>query len=615
LIYSCQLLDFCSTTLAPALLEGRILLFLFDNFILDVDRRELRRDRVVIPLQPQVFDLLEYLIRDRDRVVTRDDLIAAVWGGRIVSESTLATRINAARTAIGDSGEAQELIRTLPRKGFRFVGIVREAEKPESPIAALGIETPSDPASIAVDHERSERIEPAVAIGGHGGGLGRAGRWAARNVRPLTIALALLVAFASAALAAQYFYSRGKENQIAFPVLAPIGVLPFEPLGASIETTAVAALLSDDLVNALARVPSLQVISRLAARQNGGRPKDVTTIGNELGVRYLLDGTVRIEDDKLHLNVELIDTNSGLQVWSNRFERSPAESDIVRREIVRGLCRSLQVEMINLNNRLVPTPAGQPRKNDELLALGWSAVYGSSAADTFPQAEASFREVLRRNPEQTSAMLGLAAHHVIAVGNFVVPEREPYLGEAEDLLNHVLIQQPELSPAYYYRGFVQKLRGELVPALTSFERSIDLNPSFIPAYGQVGQVLTSLGRAAEGLEQIRYAMRVSPQDPIMPSWNIFAGEAEFELGHDAEGLEWLLRAIALSPNSRLGNGALAAAYALVGDQANTRLYAEKFKVLTKGVSNRRRVELFGVPSNSPHRLADGLRIALGDSDG
>jgi DNA-binding winged helix-turn-helix (wHTH) protein len=101
-------------------------LYLFDNFVLDTDQRELRCDRGIIALQPQVFDLLEYLIRKRDRLVTKDDLIAAIWGGRIVSESALTTRINAARTAIGDSGDEQRLIKTLPRKGIRFVGTVRE---------------------------------------------------------------------------------------------------------------------------------------------------------------------------------------------------------------------------------------------------------------------------------------------------------------------------------------------------------------------------------------------------------------------------------------------------------------------------------------------------------
>ncbi|MGA9329294.1 MAG: AAA family ATPase, partial [Bradyrhizobium sp.] len=112
------------------------MLFIFSSYVLDTARRELRRGESVLSVQPQVFDLLEYLIRNRGRVVSKDDMLNAVWGGRIVSESTLATRINAARGAIGDDGESQHLIRTLLRKGIRFVGEVREAEdEPQAPRA------------------------------------------------------------------------------------------------------------------------------------------------------------------------------------------------------------------------------------------------------------------------------------------------------------------------------------------------------------------------------------------------------------------------------------------------------------------------------------------------
>src|SRR2546430_17711511 len=103
--------------------------FNFDNQILDADLRELRRGGEVIAMQPQVFDLLVHLLKYRDRVVSRDDLIALVWGGRIVSDSTLDSRINAARNAIGDNGKEQRLIRTIPRKGIRFVGAVNGRDR------------------------------------------------------------------------------------------------------------------------------------------------------------------------------------------------------------------------------------------------------------------------------------------------------------------------------------------------------------------------------------------------------------------------------------------------------------------------------------------------------
>src|SRR5476651_98010 len=103
--------------------------YVFEGYALDTDRRELRRGADLASLEPQVFDLLVYLIENRERVVSKDDLLAAIWGGRSVSESSMTSRINAARSAIGDSGVQQRLIKTLPRKGFRFVGAVSEKQR------------------------------------------------------------------------------------------------------------------------------------------------------------------------------------------------------------------------------------------------------------------------------------------------------------------------------------------------------------------------------------------------------------------------------------------------------------------------------------------------------
>ena len=154
--------------------------FLFTDHVLDIDRRELRRGAEQIALEPQVFDLLVYLVHNRDRMVSKDDLIASVWQGRIISESTLTSRINAARKAVGDSGEDQHLIRTIPRKGFRFIGTVTERDKLSEPAA---LATPQLPAATPVLRQEihfcvaSDNVRIAYAEVGQGPPLVKAANW------------------------------------------------------------------------------------------------------------------------------------------------------------------------------------------------------------------------------------------------------------------------------------------------------------------------------------------------------------------------------------------------------------------------------------------------------
>ena len=148
--------------------------FYFENHILDLNRRELRRGSNLIDLEPQVFDLLTYLMQNRDRVVSKDDLIASVWGGRIVSDSTLSTRINAARKAIGDSGDAQRLIRTMARKGFRFTGTVTEHVTSSAAAASAAPAIPQQEVHFCT---ASDNVRIAYASAGQGVPLVKAANW------------------------------------------------------------------------------------------------------------------------------------------------------------------------------------------------------------------------------------------------------------------------------------------------------------------------------------------------------------------------------------------------------------------------------------------------------
>ncbi len=152
--------------------------FFFSDHVLDPDLRELRRGSQLIALEPQVFDLLVYLIQNRDRVVSKDDLIAGIWGGRIVSESTLTSRINAVRKAVGDSGEEQKLIRTNARKGIRFVGTVSDSSLPGAAIAPRELTPPTcDPQQEIRFCTASDGVRIAYALAGRGPPLVKAANW------------------------------------------------------------------------------------------------------------------------------------------------------------------------------------------------------------------------------------------------------------------------------------------------------------------------------------------------------------------------------------------------------------------------------------------------------
>ena len=241
-------------------------IYQFGDCILDTARRELRQGDASSPVEPQVFDVLEFLIEARDRVVSRDDLLDAVWHGRIVSEATLSSRVNSARTAIGDNGAEQRLIRTVPRKGVRFVGA------------------------------------------GAGGPASRAGRIAA-------------------------------PRPVARSRLPSVAVLPFTNMSGDPEQDYFADGMAEEIITALSRSSGLFVIARNSSFTYKGKAVDVRQVGRELGVGYVLEGSVRRSGDRLRITGQLVDAASGAHLWADRFEGDPPTSSSCRTGLPRASSR------------------------------------------------------------------------------------------------------------------------------------------------------------------------------------------------------------------------------------------------------------------------------------
>jgi TolB-like protein/DNA-binding winged helix-turn-helix (wHTH) protein len=310
--------------------------YFFEDCALDTDRRELRRGPDVVPTTPQVFDLLEYLIRSRDRVVSKDDLANAIWNGRIVSDAALTTRLNAVRRAIGDSGEQQRLIKTFPRKGFRFVGAVHDEDRrPGTAVLSDALAELSklagaagkaavsvpDPSEKVVGKRRSDgwlghlrgrlklvggALASVAAIGAIAGGL--AGYWNVwKTVRTDAVREAQTI----------------QGQPTVRPEIAPrlsLVVLPFANLNNDPEQDYFADAITTDLTTDLARTPATFVIGRETAFTYKNKSIDLKQLGTDLGIRWAVQGAVRRNGDQVRVSVSLTDLQTARDIWSDRFD-------------------------------------------------------------------------------------------------------------------------------------------------------------------------------------------------------------------------------------------------------------------------------------------------------
>jgi len=258
------------------------------------------------------------------------------------------------------------------------------------------------------------------------------------------------------------------------------------------------------------------------------------------------------------------------------------------------------------------------------LAAQWQGQYGKAhealiAAPRLSQ-NGQVDEALRRDPHYQPALLAVARVHIIAAMNFVDLDFSPDLGKAEQLLNASLAKSPNSISALYSLALLQKYRRQYQASMRSLQRCLELNPSFLPAQGQIANVLTRIGQPQKGLEQILQTIRVAtPNDPTIGIWYLFAAEAELELGHDRAALDWALRANAVTPGSPLVQARLASIYATVGDKPNAAKHVTALTKIAPGRTQlfmKRPIENTDVVSGRRGpRIFDGLRLALGASLG
>ncbi len=512
----------------------------FEDFALDGDRRELRRGDELIPVEPQVFDLLQYLIRNRERVVSKDDLVDAVWQGRIVSDATLASRVNAARNALRDSGEEQRLIRTILRRGFRFVGTARE------------------------DVEAAEAEATTAPAGQPKHGLG-------------------------------------------LPARPSIAVLPFVNMSGDPDQDYFADGMVEDIITGLSRIRWLFVIARNSSFTYKGRAVDVKQVGQELGVRYVLEGSVRKVGSRVRITGQLIDAEDGSHLWAERYDRELTDVFALQDEITVAVVAAIEPNLRRAEIERVRRKRPDSLDAYDLLLRALPDVYTfmpQGAAKGLPQLD----QALAIEPSYALAH-GFAAwaHQSLFVRGGMQPENhDKAIRHAHAAIEHGSGDAMALALAGFTIGIVEHDRRL---ADEAFAQALTLSAScaFVYAFGCVSVAYG--GDAARAIDWGEQALRLNPLDAMSCVPQGIIGFGNFLSSRHEQAIAAGRRAVEMNPGFSMLHGWLAAPLARLGRLDEARAAATRLMSLDPHFTIGRWSAAVGLAPDITDDVTDAMRTA------
>jgi TolB-like protein len=479
-------------TMAPSLIR-------FGDCELDLAAYEVRRGGQRCAVEPQVFELLAYLVRNPSRLVTKDELIAEVWGGRIVSDAALSGQIKAARQTIGDDGEQQRFIRTVHGRGFRFVG----------------------------------EIEPAVQPSG------------------------------------TELLSGPEERPLALPDKPSIAVLAFANLSGDPEQEYFADGIVEDIITALSRIRWLFVIARNSSFTYKGKAVDVKQVGREMGVRYVLEGSVRKTGGRVRITGQLIDAGSGVHLWADRYD-------------------GVLDDVFDLQDRVtesVVAAVGPRIRSEELQRVRRKRPESLVAYDYYLQALPHFYAVDAAANAEALRLLSLAQHsdptyaaaHAMAAFCRIQRRQQGWGSGASDTIAALAVAEqalacdPEDPLVLWTAGHAVAVFGKQYDRGRGLiDRSLVLNPNSADAWCISGWHYIFAGEPLRGLTDLDRARRLSPFDPLTFYVYTAICAAYLNLREFDQAIHWGRKALQERPGFAAPLRQLAAAFAYSGRMAEAK---------------------------------------------
>jgi TolB-like protein len=354
------------------------------------------------------------------------------------------------------------------------------------------------------------------------------------------------------------FLSPDHANQPRLSIV----VLPFANIGGNSEQEYFIDGVTESLTTDLSRIAGSFVIARNTAFTYKGKSYDVTRIGHELNVRYVLEGSVQRGSNRIRVNVQLIDAQSGAHLWAERFDKPSADFFELQDEIVARLANALNAQLVAAEARRAkkrPHPDSM-----DLYFEGMSYVHKGQNPDTLTQARAFFEQAFALDSGNLEALVGMAMTDTIRAGAFLGDDRLHRLAAAETALDKALSLAPNHALAHYWMGAVQIYSNRAAEGIAECQRALELDRNLAIAHGSIGFAKYVSGRGEETEAHVNEALRLSPRDTYANLWMTWVGAAKQQLELDEEAIVWIRRAIEANRNRSITHFILAASLAQMG---------------------------------------------------
>jgi TolB-like protein/DNA-binding winged helix-turn-helix (wHTH) protein/Flp pilus assembly protein TadD len=498
------------------------LIYRFDTFTLDTELLELTSARGPVIVEPQVFTLLAYLIENRGHVVSKQELIDAVWKGRIVSDATLNSRINAARRALGDTGKSQTFIRTIPRRGFRFVGEISRGEARGS------------------NHRKpaggGEILEKAT-------GAGLPAGWAEPHLHSAAELL----------------------REVAAPAVPQdtpsVAVLPFVTDRLDQKQASFAEGICDDIITSLSSISRLLVIARSSSFAYRGQEIDAKRAGRELGVAHVLEGSVRMSGTRVRISAQLVNAATGVHVWADRYDRDIRDAFAVQDEITQEIVTALEVKLTQGEQIRTWRRDAVSVEAYQLFARGREA-YMTFTRGGMARAREDLERAINVNPDFATALAYLGFTYAEDARFQWSASRDETLARARDAGRKALGLNPSCGIAHSVLGYVAMLERDFRQAITETARAITIHPSGADVHQVHALVRIHDGDFAGGIRLEQRSLRLNPL--ALENSLVELGRAYFHMDRFHDAIAVLERACKKRPNWLTTRTLLAACYSEMG---------------------------------------------------